>query len=211
MPALNLTPDQRARVRAGRCACGCGRPTERGRGYADDSAACRKRAQRQRQAWEASGEPERLRLQARLDATTAELGRLTAELDRLTRRRQELRELATDLQTRLSGQLELPVVTPAPSSPAGVTPALERLHPADVVWQALTLRAELRLKDEGWRLERQGKAVGVLPSRELEALARARLLERQGAEVVCAGPEARVIGADMAAIRRRVRKALADG
>lgn len=183
MPALNLTPDQAERVRLGMCACGCGDAVRTGSAYPEHSADHRQRARRERLAWEASGEPERLRLQKRLDATLGELGRLTRDIDRLQAERAKLRELAADLQARLSPQVELPVVTPSPSSPAGVTAVkpLEQLHPVDVVWRLLTTQERL-VRDAGkWCLLNRTQPLGSLPDDQVTALVSTRVLRVDGA------------------------------
>lgn len=218
MPALNLTPDQAERVRLGMCACGCGDAVRTGSAYPEHSADHRQRARRERLAWEKSGEPERLRLQKRLDATLGELGRLTRDIDRLQADRAKLRELAADLQARLSPQVELPVVTPGPSSPAGVTAVkpLEQLDPVDVVWQCLTMRSYLRRLDDDWwaLVGARERPVGRAAEQSTESLRRAGLLVDRAGELgtgLEAGPVAKAMGADIAKIRAKVRRVIRDG
>lgn len=174
---MKLTPPQEERVKAKTCACGCGEPVRMGRAYPEESTAHRQRARRERLAWEASGQAARHQLQRRLDQVLGELGRLTAQIDRLTTQRKELRELAADLQARLSPQVELPVVTSASSSPANVT---EQLHPVDVAWRLLTSSERLTCAGDRWQLLSMGHPVGWLPAGQVEAIIAAGLLRRDG-------------------------------
>lgn len=181
MPGPKLTPPQKARYNAGKCACGCGesrRTANTFSAYAD-GAAHRKRAQRERDAWVASGAQARYELQKRLDQVTFELGGLTQQIDQLSAKRAKLRELATDLQARLSPQVELPVVTPAARSPADVTGKLEQLDPSDALWRMAQSRAVKLVwaPDTGaYKLVDNDQPSGILSSEQVTALGQAGLL-----------------------------------
>lgn len=165
MGAAELTTAQRERVSQGRCAApGCDAPHLPGSSYCAAGRAgqaCRARASRERRGAPDRMTPDQRQAARQLSQVQGQLAELTARIDELQRERDRLRRVATDLQARASGQVQIPGVE-AGRGRRRIEPRMAREGDGgalDLVAQAvrakIEARGEHRVEDPAealWRL-----------------------------------------------------------